>query len=225
MTNFFTLILDTTSPTSVSILLDGGAQFATQQLINATINTSDLTTTGYQMKIWGDVDLLHDTNIQDTELKSSWITYLSTKQIKLLSGDGNKSISVRLRDDVYNESAIASSSILLDEDMPVVTVTNPDVSKISKINGKNIASFSFTSDSKFSEYKVKVVSSSGVSHDSGVQIPTTAGSVNMSGTGSFEANTPIDCQINGKDLEVASSGDGNKIIKVFVKDEAGNWSS
>jgi hypothetical protein len=26
-------------------------------------------------------------------------------------------------------------------------------------------------------------------------------------------------------LEVASAGDGKKIIKVFVQDEAGNWST
>lgn len=225
MSNFFTLILDTTSPTGVSVLLNGGAQFATQQLINTTIDTSDGVTTGYQMKIWGNVDLAYDSNIQDLEAKSSWTTYLPTKQIKLLSGDGNKTINVKLRDDVYNESAIVSSSILLDEDMPVVTVTNPDVSKVSKNTGKNIASFSFTCDSKFTEYKVKVVSSSGVSHDSGIVIPTTSGSINMVGDGIFEANTPIDCQINGADLEVANSGDGNKIIKVFVRDEAGNWSS
>ena len=46
----------------------------------------------------------------------------------------------------------------------------------------------------------------------------------MSGTGTFKANTGIACTITGADLEVASSGDGQKIIKVFVKNSAGTWS-
>lgn len=225
MANFFTLVLDTTAPNGITISLEGGAQYATQQLINATLGTSDSATVGYQMKIWGDVDATHDTNVKATEALSTWITFSPTKQIKLLAGDGNKTINVKVRDDVNNESAIASDSILLDEEKPVVTVTNPDVSKISKVTGKNVASFSFTSDTAFIEYKVKVVSSAGASHDTGVNIPKTAGSTNTSGTGTFPANTPIDAQINGADLEVANSGDGSKIVKVFVKDSAGNWSA
>lgn len=225
MANFFNLILDTTSPTGVTISLEGGAQYATQQLVTATINSTDTTKTGFQMKIWGDVDAAHDPNIKATEALSAWMTFATSKQIKLAASDGSKRISVKLRDDVYNESSVAFDTILLDQSMPVVTITNPDVPKISKIPNKNVASFSFTSDSAFKEYKVKVVSSSGASHDTGSVIPMTAGSTKMSGTGDFAINTPIDCQINGTDLEAVSSGDGTKIIKVFVKDEAGNWSS
>lgn len=225
MANYFTLFLDTTAPSNASLSLEGGAQYAVQQLINATIGTTDGTTTGYQMKIWGDVDTTFDTNIKDSESESTWITFAKTKQIKLSNGDGNKTVSVKIRDDVHNESAIVSDSILLDMTKPVVTVTNPDVGKISKVNGKNVASFSFTVDSEFTEYKVKVVSSSGASHDTGVVIPTTAGSTNMSGEGEFAKNTPIDCQVFGTDLESASSGDGAKQIKLFVKDLAGNWSA
>ena len=225
MVNYFNLTLDTTAPSGVTVSLDGGSQFATQQLINASIATTDTVTSGYQMKIWGNVDSLFDSNVQSTEEASAWVTFATTKQIKLSIGDGNKSISVKIRDDVHNQSSIATDSILLDQSMPVVTTTNPDVTKISKINGKNIASFSFTSDSSFTEYKVKVVASSGASNDSGVLIPITNGSINMSATGTFPANTPIDCQINGSDFEIASSGDGVKIVKIFVRDEAGNWSA
>lgn len=225
MSNFFTLILDTTAPSNISISLEGGSQYAAQQLINATIGTTDSDATGYQMKIWGDVDSTFDSNIKGTEVLSSWITFSTTKQIKLSASDGNKSISVKIRDDVHNESAIASDSILLDMSKPVVTVTNSDVSKISKIAGKNIASFSFTVNEDFNQYKVKVVSSTGASHDTGMTISTIGGSTNMSGTGTFLANTPIDCQITGLDLENASSGDGSKIIKTFVMDNSGNWSA
>lgn len=227
MASYFNLTLDTTGPADPSISLESGATYATQQLIDATISTSDGTTTNYQMKIWGDVDTTENANIQDTEGASSWITYSTSQQVKLSATDGEKTIYLKIRDNVYNESSQASDSIILDSTLPVATVsTGPDVSTISKIAGKNVCSFSFTVDSIFDEYKVKVVASTGATHDTGTQIPTTAGSTNMSGSaGDYPASTPIDCQIYGTDLETADSGDGEKVIKVFAKDKAGNWST
>jgi hypothetical protein len=178
------------------------------------------------MKIWGDVDITHNPSIQTTEGASSWITYSTSQQVKLSSGDGSKTVYLKIRDDVYNESSQASDSITLDMTLPVVTVSNVSASKISKIAGKNSMTFQFSSDSIFDEYKVKVVATSGAPHDSGAQIPTTAGSTNVSGsTGDYPASTPITVTIKGADLEAASSGDGDKIIKVFVLDDAGNWSA
>lgn len=56
-------------------------------------------------------------------------------------------------------------------------------------------------------------------------IPTTSGSTNTSGSeGGYEADTNIQVTINGTDLETASSGDGVKIVKVFVRNAAGTWS-
>lgn len=229
MANNFLLILDTTGPSSPSIKINNNSTYATQQLVDLLIGTGDSNTSGYQMKIWGDVDESYNTNIKKTEATSSWITFNTNQQIKLSSGDGSKTIYVKLRDDVYNESAQASDTITLDTTKPTVTITGPDVTKISKIDGKNKCSFSFivssTPDSNYAEYKVKVVASVGATHDTGTVIPTTHGSTNMSGIGSFPCETPINCVINGADLEVASSGDGSKIIKVFVKDQAGNWSA
>ena len=224
MANYFILVLDTTAPANPTISLEGGAQYASQQLINATISTSDTPTTNYQMIVWGDVDISYDANVQATEGASSWIAYSTSKQLKLSSGDGSKTIYIKIRDDVYNVSAQASDSIVLDMTVPTVTITGPDVNKISKIAGKNTASFSFTCDSNYAEYKVKVVASSGATHDTGTVIGTVNGSINMSGTGTFNGSTPIECQIKGTDLELASSGDGAKTIKCFVRDSAGNWS-
>lgn len=225
MANFFNLTLDTTGPSNPTIVIDGNASYATSQLVNCTIGTSDGTTTGYQMKIWGSIDNAYDASVQTTEVASSWVTYSTTKQVKLLTGDGSKTINVKIRDDVYNESSIASDSIILDTTKPVVTISGPDVNKISEQTGKNIASFSFTVDVIFDEYKVKVVSSSGSAENTGTVIPTTAGSTNMAGAiAGYAANTAINCTINGTDLKTASAGDAAKIIKVFVKDPAGNWS-
>lgn len=224
MANYFYLTLDTTAPANPSISLDGGAQYASNQLVTATISTSDGDTTNYQMLIWGDVDIAYNANIQTLEGGSTWIAYNISQQIKLSSGDGTKTIYIKIRDDVHNVSSQASDSITLDTSVPTVTITGPDVAKISKIAGKNTSSFSFTCDTDYVEYKVKVVGTTGATQDTGVTIGTTNGSVNMSGTGTYTGSTPIESQINGTDLEVASSGDGQKIIKVFVRDAASNWS-
>lgn len=232
MANYFNLALDTTGPASPTIVLDANATYSTDDLVDATISTSDSVTTGYQMKFWGDIDLTWAKSngvvgagaTGVAEADALWITYATSKQFKLSAGDGNKTINMKIRDDVYNVSAQASDSITLDTTRPIVTITGPDLSKISKQAGKNISSFSFSVDSAFTEYKVKVVASSGAAENTGTTIATTNGSTNMAATGSFPSSTPISCTINGADLEVASSGDGTKIIKVFVRDQAGNWS-
>lgn len=223
--NYFDLALDTTAPSNPSISIESGSQFTSTQLVMLTIGNSDGSTLGYQVKIWGSIDNTFDQDIQSTEGASNWVTYTVSKQIKLSSGDGEKTVFLRIRDDVYNQSAQVSDTIILDNSIPVVTISGPDVPKISKITGKDTASFSFQCNESFTEYKIKVVSSSGASHDTGIQIPTTAGSVNMSSVGTFSAATPINCQVKGTDLQTASSGDGVKIIKIFCKDTSGLWSA
>lgn len=226
MANYFTLTLDTTGPAGVSISIEGGATYATSQLVTCTIGTTDGTTTNYQMKIWGDVDTTYNASIKDTEANSAWITFATSQQVKLSAAEGSKTLYVKIRDDVYNESSQASDNITLDLSIPVVSIGTPDTTKISKITGKNVCSFTWQADVAFVEYTVRVVSASGSAHDTGTQIGTTGGSTNTSGaTGSYAAATNITTTIYGADLESASSGDGAKIIKVFVKESAGNWSA
>lgn len=225
MAAYFTLTLDTTAPSNPSISLEGGATYATAQLITATIEVSDTPTTNYQMLIWGDVDTIENANIQATEGASTWITYATTQQIKLSAGDGSKTVYLKVRDSVWNVSAQASDSITLDTTLAVATVGTPDVTTISKQTGKNECTFTWQASDVFSEYKIKVVPATGSSHDTGIAIGTTNGSTNMSGTaGSYPADMNITSKVTGADLEAASSGDGEKILKVFVKDESGQWS-
>lgn len=226
MAAYFTLTLDTTAPANPSISLEGGATYATQQLINATIGTSDSPTTNYQMLIWGDVDNTENANIQTTEGSSSWITYSTSQQVKLSSGDESKTIYLKIRDNVYNVSSQASDSITLDTDLPTVTIGTPDATVISKQTGKNESTFTWQASELFDEYKIKAVPATGSPHDAGTQIPTTDGSSNMSGNaGDYPAGTNITSKIKGTDLETASAGDGAKIVKVFVKDKSGQWSA
>ena len=226
MASYFNLTLDTTSVSNPTISLENGNIYATNQLITAIIGCGDGNTTGYSIKIWGSIDTTFDINVQDTETNSSWITYTTSKQIKLSSGDGLKTVYLKVRDDVWNESSQVSDSINLDLTLPTVTVSGSDVPKISKITGKNTASFSFQCSEIFDEYMVKVVASSGAAHDTGTTIPSTGGSTNISGSAeNYPANTPINVQIKGIDFETASAGDGIKVVKVFCKDKSGVWSA
>ena len=217
MASYFNLVLDTLAPQGLTVKLNNGSQYTTSKNVTLNISVSDTSTSGYQMKVWG----IDGASSEDS---ASWETFASTKSIALPTGDGLKTVYVKVRDDVCNETAAASATITLDTSVPAVTIIGPDVSRISKTAPKNVATFSFTSDVAFTEYKIKVVPSKSSLHDAGTLIGTVNGSTNMNATGSFKASTPITCKIYGKDLEVASSGDGEKIIKVFVKNAHGTWS-
>lgn len=217
MASYFNLTLDTLAPQGLTIKLNNGSQYTTSKSVTLSIVLTDASTVGYQMKVWG----IDGASSEDS---ASWETFASTKSIALPTGDGLKTVYVKVRDDVCNETAAASATITLDTSVPAVTIIGPDVSRISKTAPKNVATFSFTSDVAFTEYKIKVVPSKSSLHDAGTLIGTANGSTNMTATGTFKASAAITCKIYGKDLEAASSGDGEKIIKVFVKNAHGTWS-
>lgn len=219
MASFFNLTLDTLAPSLLSINLNGDAEYTSSREVTLSISLSDESTSGYQMKIWG-VDGV------DSEGAASWEEFSSSKPITLTDGDGLKTVYVKIRDDVWNESSAQSDSITLNTAVPVVTITGPDVAKISKAESKNVSSFTFRSDVKIIEWKVMVVASSNALADTETnkQIPADGGSTNMTGSTETEANALVSCSIYGADLEAASAGDGVKIVKVFVKSESGVWS-
>lgn len=219
MASYFNLTLDTLAPAGLAVQLNGDDIYTTTPSVELTLTLTDSPTTGYQMKIWG-VEGVTD------EGSASWETYAASKSVTLPSGDGLKTVYVKVRDAVGNESSAASDSITLNTAVPTVTVTGPDKSTISKVVGFDMAVINFMSDIAFKEYKVCVVPATSSTQESGTQIPTTNGSVNTSGSaGGYEADTNIEVKINGSDLEAASSGDGVKIVKVFVKNAAGTWST
>lgn len=218
MASFFHLTLDTLAPSGLSVKLNDDALYTTSAAVTLKLSLGDADTAGYQMKIWG-------VNGVSDEASAAWETYTESKSITLPSGDGLKTVSVKVRDDVGNETAAASDSITLDTAVPVVTVTGPDRSKVSKVGGFDSAVISFTSDVAFEEYKVCVVPASNSIQSAGTVIPTANGSENTSGTaGGYAANTNISVTVKGADLETASAGDGVKILKVFVRNAAGTWS-
>lgn len=217
MASYFTLILDTTAPTNCSIaFLTSRTEMESVPL---TVSASGAT----QMKFWGDIAEVSG-GAAITEANASWVTYDETPVITLTGSDGTKTVYAKFRDSVGNESSAVSATIVLDTSVPTVTIIGPDVSTISKVNGFNVCSFSFSSNEIISRWTVRVVPDVNSGNTAGTEIPTTAGSTNMSGTTQTAASTPISCTINGRDLYTASSSDGAKIIKVFVCDLTGNWS-
>lgn len=225
MAAHFNLTLDTTAPAGVTITLAGGASATGTRDVTATIATSDGDTTGYQMKVYGDVDTGYDADVQATEGASTWISFSGSKAIRLSTGDGSKTVRVKIRDDVWNASSESTDAITLDTSAPTVTITSAATrSRISKVTGRDETEFGWEADQDFTEYKVKVVANSGAAHNTGDLIGTSSGSENTSGSGSFPATTEIITTITGADLEAASAGDGSKVIKVFAKNATGNWS-
>lgn len=219
MASFFKLILDTLAPQGVSIVVNGGVSITASNLVDLLIQTSDTDTTGYQMKLWGD---LIGEPIEST---ASWQTFESTPQVVLSEGDGLKKIYVKLRDDVLNESATVSASIEVNTTVPVVTlVSGPDIKRVSYNAPKDTVNFSWRADIDILEWKVCVVSNETDAHNVGMVIPTTHGSMDMIGE-ELKANTVVSALLKVKDMAAASSGDGEKIIKVFVKTASGIWSA
>jgi hypothetical protein len=216
MASYFQLTLDTTAPSGGSITLPSRASSVN---VNATLSATGAT----YMKLYGDICATAGGSAI-SESDASWVAYSASAAIILTSTDGTKTVYAKFKDDVGNESTAASASIILDTTVPVVTIVGPDVATISKVAGYNVSAFSFSADEGFVEWSVRVVPSASSLHTAGTEIPTTGGSTNMHGTTATSADTAVNCTIYGADLETASSGDGAKIIKVFVKDSTGNWS-
>lgn len=219
MASFFKLVLDTLSPQNVTLIVNGGVSITASSLADLLIQTADVDTTGYQMKIWG--DLVGN----PTEATASWQTFESAPQVTLSDGDGLKKIYVKLRDDVLNESAIVSATIEVDTTVPVVTlVSGPDIRRVSYNAPKDTVNFSWRADIDIVQWKVCVVSNEADAHNVGAIIPMTNGSTELTG-GEVTANTSVAAVLKVRDMVEASSGDGEKIIKVFVKTVSGVWSA
>lgn len=226
--NYVYITLDTTAPANPVVTISGGAQAVANALVTLAISVSDGDTTGYTMKVWGNVDTTYDPNVQTDEASSSWFAYNTAPQVKLdSSSDGTKTINVRVRDAVNNPSSIAVDTVNLDTALPTVTVTLPDVNAISLQTGKDHFSFTFQSSDIYTDYKVMLVGTTGATDSQGTQIPTAGGSSNVSGTGlSVSAGTISTVTIYAVDLQSASANmNGQNIVKVFVKNQAGIWSA
>lgn len=219
MPAYFNIRLDTTAPQAPVFQLHGGAATVTDPLVAVLLTTTDPDTTGYQVKIWGDVLLTDTPSIQDTEAASAWVGYGTIVQLRLSDGNGVKHVHAKIRDDVGNETAVLDVVITLDTTAPVVTITvAPDRPKISKVAPWDVSHFTFTADSDITHYEIRVVPGQSSTHDQGTLLHQV--DVNVI------ANTPIPESVTGAELQAAVGPDGDYIVKVFAMEaESGAWSA
>jgi len=226
----FTLTLDTKPPAAPALLIEGGVAVTGRRTATVALSSADYLAGSRdvaEMKLWGDVEPGSDPLVAPLEADALWQAFQPTYTIRLSEGAGRKTLYARLKDDVCNETVVFSDFIDLNLTVPVVTVVTPiNRSRISKTAPCDLAVFSWESSLAFDRYEVRVVPTEGSPQGAGAIIPTTAGSVNVAASGqTWPAETAITTTIRGTDLATASPGDGNKIIKIFVrKAGTGVWS-
>jgi hypothetical protein len=114
MADTATIIVDTTGPADFALVLNGGAVTTTDQGVSAAVTTTDPSTTGYEVKFWGDI------TSASTEAAATWVALASPHALTLTTGDGAKTVNARLRDSVGNESAVDTDTI----DLAAATFTD-----------------------------------------------------------------------------------------------------
>lgn len=100
---------------------------------------------------------------------------------------------------------------------PVPTVTTVTAARMSRVVGKDSVDITWTADEAFIEYEIRIVPSGGSTQASGVQVETAT----------VTSRTTHTVTITDDEIVAAQGGvvDGSKIMKIFVKDAADNWST
>lgn len=214
----FNIRLDTTAPQGAVLELAGGAATVASKSVPVSLTTTDPDTTGYQIKLWGDVDLSFNPSIQDTEGASAWLDYGTITTLDLSDLDGLKTVYGKIRDDVGNETAILSDSVTFDSSVPVVTITvDPDLVKISKVTPWDKSNFTFMVNQDIDHYEIRVVPDPAATHDQGLLYSEL--------DVALAADTPTPEVIDGTQLQTVVGPDGDYTIKVFARMAAtGTWS-
>jgi hypothetical protein len=102
-----------------------------------------------------------------------------------------------------------------DTTAPTANLGTPTRTKISRVVGRDLTTFDITSDEAFVEYQLRVVPLSSSARNEGTLLEGST----ISSTSSFSVD------ISDDELIAAGGLEGNNVIKAFVKDAAGNWSS
>lgn len=236
MANYFNITLDTTAPGGVGVKINGDEERAVSTQVTLNISCADADKTGYKMKIWGDI--VNSSGYTIAEKDAVWEDYSATKDVTLNEFDdesNQRTVYVKVRDDLHNESAAASDSIILYTELPEINITTgPVPAKITTAAGKSgdIAAMIalsrslvyFTVNKDVSDIKVMLVSNINAVHDdaSNILIPSStstigiidtnadAGNMTISGTdGMTVSNQNIAA---GKEIALSISGDDLKSV-------------
>ena len=229
MSSFVKVNVKTTAPEGLTFELNGGVSSTSELTIPASLTFSDNTLTQY--RIYGDIVNAEGEAItaENAEWKSISPDQLSAGKVEttvtLSSDEGTKNLTIEVKDDVGNVGT-GTASVTYSVALPTVTITQqPSKTKISKVAPFNFFTFKFKAAQDCTEYKVCFVGSTSAAASEGVEIPVTGGSLNITGT-DLVAETEVEVTVYTEDLLAASdNGDGEKIVKVFVKTEDDVWSA
>jgi hypothetical protein len=106
-----TITLDTTGPTG-SININSGATYTTNPIVTISISSSDVTSSVTHMMLCNSSDFSG----------CIWQTVDTTKSWVLSSGDGNKTVYIKLKDEVGNISSVYTDNIKLDTTKPTGSI-------------------------------------------------------------------------------------------------------
>lgn len=222
---FLAVEVDTLPPSDVTVSINGDYGTTDNPEVRLLVRTWDYLN-GQQdvvdMLIWGDVDPSADPRVATTEGASEWRPFEPMPVVVLAHGQGERTVSVKVRDNVGNVSTTAAGSITLTvSPVPIVTIVQPPIRfRHSLQTGYNSIQFGWRADRAFSEYKVLAVDNIYATVDQGKALTGT----NVAATGTFAAGTRIDSTVGVSGLLQVSEGSGGKILKAFVR--AGSvWSN
>lgn len=236
MSNYIQLTLDTTAPGGVSVKINNGEEKTDSTAVRLAIACTDADLTGYQMKIWG-------IDGAETEASATWESFSATKDVTLSTGDGIKTVYIKVRDDVWNESAAASATIGFYTSVPTVEVINTDITKLSLVKATAVFCLAFSEN--IDAVKIMIVDDVNASYDdaSNIAIPATkqdsAIMLYTPGIGdeflqtdhmeftdiTVNSDDELTINLNAADILSASPGDGVKTLKAFVRSAlSGYWS-
>lgn len=223
MASYIQFYLDTLAPASVVLTAPANSGSLT---VGVNASTSDGTTTGYTMKIWG-AGVSANAVAGTTKANAPALAFTTATQNVLFTAEGSQVLNLAVYDDVGNETLATPVTINIVTSLATVTVSNitggnTTHDRFSTNSPYNVLSFNFTASQDYSEWKVLRVSATGSTQDTGTAIGTTNGSTNVAGTATVTAGTVKSVTINMLDLPTQVNE--NKILKVFVKNLAGNWS-
>ena len=221
-----TVTLDTTAPQTVAVSIDSGASYSGDLDVVVGLTSPDADTS--QVKIYGDVDDAFATGeYRALEANAPWVAFAATKNVRLSAGDGSKTVRVKFRDDVGNATSEATDTIVVDTDLPVMTLGTFDRSKVSEVGSFDTISTTLSPDEAVDAWELRLVPNAGSTRDAGTLLASAAGSTASGGAiagGASEAIT-----IKGADIRdtggADAQADGLKVIKAFGRDpNTQNWS-
>jgi len=117
-----TIILDTTAPGALSIVINADAPYTNSKDVMLSVSAQDFGS-GVKLMRFRMYDLTQESPW------SAWMDYATSKPWTLFSGDGRKWVDVQFQDGLGNISSVATDTIILDTTLPTdgsLTATGGD---------------------------------------------------------------------------------------------------